>query len=231
MEKEVILVGTFHFEQHPDIIQRKEREIKELVDVFRQYKPDKVALEWERTQEDELNALYQESDRDLSIDELQQIGFRLARQLKHKKVFAVNWAGTMTEQDVTDLHKAVENAERDIQDQLSRTTERYPEINENQSVYTSYRQLNAPSFIRDVEEMYLSFIGLHDESDEAVGLRFLNKWSEREHRIFKHVSEMTDSGERVLLLIGSDHLWTLRRLFEGSGWNVITPFEDQEKNE
>ncbi|WP_442636427.1 hypothetical protein [Rossellomorea marisflavi] len=45
MEKEIILVGTFHFEQDAAIIARKEVEINELVEHLSHFKPTKIALE------------------------------------------------------------------------------------------------------------------------------------------------------------------------------------------
>ena len=60
-----------------------------------------------------------------------------------------------------------------------------------------------------------------------IGFDFLNKWLERELMIFKNIVEKSNSNDRILLLIGSDHLWMLRKLFEGNGWKVINPFASE----
>ncbi|WP_353733558.1 DUF5694 domain-containing protein [Rossellomorea vietnamensis] len=54
---------------------------------------------------------------------------------------------------------------------------------------------------------------------------------EREYKIYKNISEVpaSEGDERILLLIGSDHLWMLKTLFEGSGWRVLLPFSKKEQ--
>ena len=49
---------------------------------------------------------------------------------------------------------------------------------------------------------------------------------ERIREMFKNIIEVSsiDSADRILLVIGGDHLWMLRKLFEGMGWDVINPF-------
>ncbi|RLL40126.1 hypothetical protein D8M04_19490 [Oceanobacillus piezotolerans] len=53
---------------------------------------------------------------------------------------------------------------------------------------------------------------------------FLDKWMERELAIFKNIVDTCNTEDRILLIIGSDHLWLLRELSEGNGWKVINPF-------
>ncbi|WP_079478896.1 DUF5694 domain-containing protein [Halobacillus salinus] len=93
MKNEIILVGSYHFEQEEELVDKKEKEVIELVDHLAQYKPTKVAVEWEMSKEKELNIEYKKSKGDYSIDEIQQIGFRLAKKLNHEKVYAVNGQG------------------------------------------------------------------------------------------------------------------------------------------
>jgi hypothetical protein len=72
--------------------------------------------------------------------------------------------------------------------------------------------------------MYLS-ISLVTTNDQNIGVDFLGKWIERELTIFKNTIELSStSSSRNLLLIGADHLWELKKLFEGIGWKVINPF-------
>ncbi|RCW63896.1 hypothetical protein [Saliterribacillus persicus] len=79
MKKELILVGTYHFEQDKELIEIKEKKVIDLVDYLAHYKPTKVAVEWEMSKNEELNIEYQKSYENYSINEIQQIGFRLAK--------------------------------------------------------------------------------------------------------------------------------------------------------
>ncbi|WHZ05764.1 DUF5694 domain-containing protein [Neobacillus sp. YX16] len=110
MKKEIILVGTFHFERDEDLIKRKEEEVKELVDYLAGFKPTKIALEWEKTEEYALNEKYKNSNSIYSIDEIQQVGFRLAQKLQHQKVHAVNWTGHLTHEDMIHLNNEIQHS-------------------------------------------------------------------------------------------------------------------------
>jgi hypothetical protein len=48
--------------------------------------------------------------------------------------------------------------------------------------------------------------------DSYVGADLLAKWYERNIRIFNHIQLVADPGERILVVIGSGHLATLREL-------------------
>jgi len=108
LEKEIILVGTYHFEQDKELIEKKEKEVIELVEYLAHYKPTKVAVEWEKSKEKDLNIEYKKSNRYYLVDEIQQIGFRLAKELNHEKVYAVNWAGRISQEDMAELNTSIQ---------------------------------------------------------------------------------------------------------------------------
>jgi Family of unknown function (DUF5694) len=227
LKKEIILVGTYHFEQDKEIIERKEQDIHDLVDYLAQYKPTKVALEWERSNDKELNIEYQKSNGNYSIEEIQQIGFRLAKKLNHDKLYAVNWAGRISQEDMTELNRSIQNSYPEILYTLKNVSENTPEITLKTPLIYSYRKLNDIESTKELEKMYLSFLVVTDNKGKKIGFDFLNKWMERELMVFKNIMDMSDTEDRILLIIGSDHLWMLRKLFDGNDWNVINPFESE----
>ena len=224
MEKEIILVGTYHFEQDEELIANKEKEVIELVDYLAHYKPTKVAVEWEASKDKDLNIEYKKSDRDYLIDEIQQIGFRLAKKLNHEKVYAVNWSGKITKEDMEELNASIQDSYPELLNKMKVISENAPVISINTPLVNSFRKLNDNEAIKELERIYLSFVTVTDSKEKMIGFDFLNKWLERELMIFKNIVETTKSNDRTLLIIGSDHLWMLRKLFEGNGWKVINPF-------
>ena len=224
MEKEIILVGTFHFELDEELVGKKEKEVIELVDYLAHYKPTKVAVEWEASKDKDLNIEYKKSDRDYLIDEIQQIGFRLAKKLNHEKVYAVNWSGKIVKEDIEKLNASIRESYPDLLDKMKNISEKAPTISINTPLIKSFRKLNDYKAIKELESMYLSFVTVTDKKEKMIGFDFLNKWLERELMIFKNIVEVTNTNDRTLLIIGSDHLWMLRKLFEGNGWKVINPF-------
>jgi Family of unknown function (DUF5694) len=231
-KKEIILVGTFHFEQDAEILKDKDREIEELVEYLADYKPSKIALEWDVSQNEKLNEEYKNSDGRYLIDEIQQIGFRLAKRMQHDKVYGVNWAGYLTQKDMETLNNTIQSSYPEILNTMGTFGGNTPEISSDIKLIGSYQRLNNRVYINELEKMYLSFVVVQDDKDEMVGFNFLNKWLERELMIFKNIFETTsdNSDERILLVIGSDHLWMLTKLFEGNGWNVINPFSNLKLN-
>ena len=227
MEKEIILVGTYHFEQDEELIAKKEKEVIELVDYLAHYKPTKVAVEWEASKDKDLNIEYKKSDRDYLIDEIQQIGFRLAKKLNHEKVYAVNWSGKITKEDMEELNASIQNSYPELLNKMKVISENAPVISINTPLVNSFRKLNDNEAIKEIERIYLSFVTVTDSKEKMIGFDFLNKWLERELMIFKNIVETTKSNDRTLLIIGSDHLWMLRKLFEGNGWKVINPFASE----
>ncbi|WP_019415973.1 DUF5694 domain-containing protein [Paenisporosarcina sp. TG20] len=160
------------------------------------------------------------------MDEIEQIGFRLAEELNHQGIFAINWAGQLTEEDMSKLNQSIQNEYPEVLKMVNTFSERDVDIDPTISLLDSYKQLNDTELIKELEKMYLSFVTV-ENNGESVGATFLHKWIERELMIVKHVTEILENpNERLLLLVGRDHLWMLRKLFEGKGWTVINPFSD-----
>lgn len=229
-KKEIILVGTFHFEQHAEQLKHKESEIEELVSYLFDFSPTKIALEWDGSQDKTLNEEYYNSESSYQIDEVQQLGFRLAKKMQHNRVYGVNWDGHLTKEDMANFNHVVQSSYPEIYKNITSLTENTPVITSELSLISSYEKLNESEYIRNLEKMYLSFVEVQSDQGEMVGFNILNKWFERELMIFKNLVNITseDTNERIVLVIGSDHLWMLRKLFEGKGWEVINPFHGQE---
>ena len=227
LKKEIILVGTFHFEQDPELINDKESEIEDLVEYLSDYKPLKIALEWDRSKNDELNEEYKASNKVGVIDEVYRLGFKLARKMQHEEVYAVNWTGNLTEEDMINLNHSIQSSYPEIQKIMNSLSENPPGISSTTNLINSYKRLNNTEYLKDIENMYLSFVAVQNDNGEMIGLNVLNKWFERELMIFKNIieSSVEQFDQRVLLIIGNDHLWMLKKLFEGKGWRVINPFE------
>lgn len=227
LKKEIILVGTFHFEQDPELINDKESEIEDLVEYLSAYKPLKIALEWDRSKNDELNEEYKASNKVGVIDEVYRLGFKLARKMQHEEVYAVNWTGNLTEEDMINLNHSIQSSYPEIQKIMNSLSENPPGISSTTNLINSYKRLNNTEYLKDIENMYLSFVAVQNDNGEMIGLNVLNKWFERELMIFKNIieSSVEQFDQRVLLIIGNDHLWMLKKLFEGKGWRVINPFE------
>jgi hypothetical protein len=179
-----------------------------LVDYLADIKPTKIALEWEKTEDNELNEKYKNSNGIYSIDDIHQVGFRLAQKLQHEKVHAINWTGNLTQDDVINLNNEIQESYPELLNTMGTLIENAPVISSDSKLIHSYLELNDKVSIREFEKMYLSFVVVKDGKGNKVGLDFLNKWIERELMIFRIIVEtsVSNSEDRILLVIGSDHL-------------------------
>ncbi|MDL4842291.1 DUF5694 domain-containing protein [Aquibacillus rhizosphaerae] len=224
IKKEILLVGTMHFAQQGNLIKEKVLEILEVVNYLDRCRPTKIAVEVNKSEAKSLNERFRKEDIIFKNDEVEQIGFRLAKQLKHPYIYPINWEGSLTENNMLDLHQVIQSNYPDIQKKISDFTEKDVGISHDVRLLESYQQLNNTKILKDLEAMYLSFVVVEDNY-EPIGAYFLTKWIEREMMIFKHIEEISElEEERTLLIVGSDHLWMLRKLLEGNGWGVINPF-------
>jgi hypothetical protein len=118
---ELLIVGTYHmanrnhdaYNVHADdaLSDVRQRQITALVELLKTFRPTKIAIEAdiddgarvEREYRDYVAGKYS-----LSADETNQVGYRLARELGHARVYPVNaWAGNdFPLQAVSDYAKA-----------------------------------------------------------------------------------------------------------------------------
>ncbi|TSB48234.1 hypothetical protein FN960_01390 [Alkalicoccobacillus porphyridii] len=107
IKPKVLVLGTFHMHEGLDSISQKtdsghsllpeaESEIALLVERMAAFKPNKVSVEVEVKRQVEIDKAYQQylhnDDWKLPINEIHQIGFRLARAMELEKVYAsIGW--------------------------------------------------------------------------------------------------------------------------------------------
>lgn len=99
----VMVLGTFHMRYTPDLHRvdfdnllspKRQEEIRKVVNSLKSYNPTKIAFEVVKENDDLLNMEYQQyinGEIELKVDEIHQLGFRTAAELKHKNIYAVDW--------------------------------------------------------------------------------------------------------------------------------------------
>lgn len=61
-----------------------------------------------KNEENLLNERYKKISNKYSIDEIEHIGFRLAKKLEHNKLYGVNWEGELVQEDVKNLFNEIQ---------------------------------------------------------------------------------------------------------------------------
>ena len=111
----------------------------------------------------------------------------------------------------------MENNYPDILEKYSAFKNKQIEPKDNASLIEIIKKLNDIEHIEELRQLYLSFCTVK-QGNKNIGIDFLTKWYERELGIFSNVMRIANGeDDKILLIIGSDHMWTLRSIFKESG--------------
>ena len=245
---QVLLLGTFHFadaghdDYKPkfklDVLSRpRQREIAALLNSLGRYQPTKIAVEWPEEKQSDLDALYQKylaAQFELEGNEIYQLGFRLAKQLGHQTLFAIDARQRWYDQNIsTDLliQRAQENNQVELLKRgrewiayFDSMTERDDELKTKMSIPEFLKYLNSSAQLRLTLGRYLvGQIEVGGNGDYS-GADMRTAWYNRNLRIFSNIQRIPlAKDERVLVIIGQGHVAILRHLIENAPEYVLTP--------
>ena len=220
---------------------KRQREIEQLVTQLKAFRPTKVAIEADERFDAQINADYHgylEGTYQLKRGEGNQIGFRLAKQMGHPKMYCVDyWPERWPILEKIDDHliDRYAFAEANNQEHFLRpppvhegkivtdkdgTTWIEPE--KYQSIIEMYIEGNEPEGNRADHREYLrsARIGLGDQYPGANWVA--HSWYARNLKIFVNLTRITESADdRILLIIGGGHVFLVQQFLEDSGDYVI----------
>ena len=234
---EILFLGVFHFADagldayKPKFsldIRAPERQaqLAGLVDDLARFRPTRVAVEWPLRSQRRLDSLYTEYLADRykpGVNEIFQIGFRLARQLGHQRIYAIDAQGRS--------YFASDSAERlearraglnidSIMPTLANDPwdARFKQLYANDDSLKTVRTLrqtllyiNSPERLRIGHGHYMTGFYKVDRDTSYVGVDDATRWYNRNLRIFNNLQRLADSpADRVLVIIGAGHLPILK---------------------
>lgn len=226
----IMILGTFHMQGSCDIhgqaqagvsSERRQNEIQDMLDKSKEFQPTKIAVEIERKKGELLNQRYKEflqGDLQLTENEVQQIGFRLAQQLGQQRIYAIDWM----EQGVStkgcgEVYDYLEKNEPNLFEEISGYENEVVRLDENTTVTDAYRRMNSMEYEENTKAYYVNYARIGME-EEYYGLGWLNWWCQRNLIIFANLAKLVekDSDERILLLIGAAHKGILSQMLTDS---------------
>jgi Family of unknown function (DUF5694) len=223
---EVLVLGSYHmgnpgrdiFNMKADdvLAPKRQAEIRELLDMLARFRPTKIALEANsnspkiKQYQDYLAEKYE-----LGRDERDQVGFRLGKELNLPKVYGIDIQEDFSYPTVQDYAKA-HGREKELESlmaQLGKTTQENDEFLKSHSVLEMMLRVNSSEAVRRDLAKYALFAHFGEEYDYA-GTVLLTDWYRRNIRIFTHLLNIIEPGDRVLVIYGSGHLRILRQMVE-----------------
>lgn len=220
---EVLVLGLFHmanpghdvFNMQADdmLAPRRQQEMAELLAVLQRFKPTRIAVEnGSHRALNERYAKYRAGQYELTANETDQLGLRLAKQLGHDSVYAVDVDGDFPMPRLLKFAKATgQQAKLDsLMGAIGAMVKAQDAFLKSHSLLDMLRYLNGDAKVaEDVGYYYL--MAHYGEPYDYAGPDLLADWYRRNIRIFNNIARLAATPQdRVLVIYGAGHLGWLR---------------------
>jgi hypothetical protein len=239
---QVLIIGTVHLGNpgrdlvNPEIKEllgeRRQKEIRDVVDRLKAFRPTKIALE----SKPDATKLQQHLDEyladkyTLTADERDQIGLRLAKEANLAKVYGIDFPLDL---DFEALFRyAQENGQGDFIQEAMGEFESQMKAKlaagylEKHSIREILQDANAPQTDALGHRIYLALMRI-GKREHYPGAELVSRWYQRNLHIATNIARLSERpGERILVLIGAGHGKLLRQfLGEMPGFEVVDCLE------
>jgi hypothetical protein len=194
---------------------KRQQEIAQLIEVLKKFRPTKIAIEATvgSKRAGQEFADYLAGTYALSRNEIDQIGYRLAKALGHGAIYPVDEDGDFPYMRVVNYAKANGRAEQfnALEARTGARVKQQGEFLQSHSVLETLEYLNADSSVARDVAAYFAFVPYADRFDYA-GPDLLAMWYQRNIRIYRNIVALIESpSERILVIYGAGHLGWLRQ--------------------
>lgn len=222
-QAEVMVLGTFHFAQYDDYVDvlepARQEQLGRVLDGLEGFAPDRIAVEYPRARSARLDSAYRRyldrpADSVASRNEIQQVGFRLARRLERDRVHAVDVRMDLWHDSIEVFDERWPDARSDLR---GRWDVRYRSPDPDELAERPLAEILVAAN-RDLPPsqgtLYGRFLPLVKEDVYAGALK-LRPWYDRNLRIVQNLFRALEPGDgRLLLVIGSSHVRVLKQILE-----------------
>lgn len=224
---EVLVLGVYHMAnpgrdifntQADDVLApKRQAEIAQLIDVLKKFHPTKIAVEAEVGDEriPQRYADYLAGKHELTRNEVEQIGFRLAKELGHRTIYPEDTEGDFPYKRLLDYAKGSGRAK-----ELDAIMGEVGEMVKAQNAYLASHTIVEMLLYMNSDEHVASDVGYYyrqgtvGEPGDWAGADLLADWYRRNIRIYSNVMGLADSpNERILVIFGAGHLGWLQHDF------------------
>ena len=230
MSAKIMVLGTYHMANPQanvwnrdvdDVLsERRQAEIKVVVEELKHFAPTKIAVEYP-TGDDAMNQSYSQyltGDYELQASEIDQIGFRLAKELGHAQLYPTDFHN---EYDFEGLVQyAQEHGQGQIIEKWMSAGEEVMQATHQFEQAATVREillhLNSPIHLRANAAGELQQIRI-GQGSEYTGVDVQAKLHERNLRIFTNIVRLIEPNDRIFVLYGVGHALCLRRFVHDFG--------------
>ena len=226
---EILVLGAFHMAnpgrdinnmQVDDVLApKRQREIAEVITALKKFNPTKVAVEADFSSDATPKRYldYVAGKHELTRNETEQLGFRLAKELGHKAIYGVDVDGEFPFPRVVDFAKARDRS-KEFDAMMAESSDRVKATNAyltSHSILETLLYVNSEQHVADDVAFYYRLAHFTEPWNWA-GPDLIADWTRRNMRIFGNVVRLADTpNERIIVIYGSGHLGWLRQAFAG----------------
>lgn len=256
---QVMIVGFDHlnqlYNQQPQsdvYTAKKQAEINQLNTCLQAYAPDMIMVEVDPGEQPRIDSLFRlYSTGELTIETLKegrgetfQIGFALAKRLKHQRVYCVDHyqatsQSLLVEGDNIDLFKQGLQHFQGIARPLKKQVQQ-----DSLSLYNYIRKLNQPDMIALTHRLFYNLpasvingdfsktatntVDVSKIDKRYIGAEFISLFYNRNLKIYSNAltSQRQHQGKKLLLLFGQQHVGVLQELYKlNPDYSLMSPLE------
>jgi hypothetical protein len=225
---EILILGTYHmaspgrdvFNMAADdvLAPKRQAEIVELLEILKRFKPTKIAIE-STVYEDRRPKQYAEylaGKYTLTANEIEQVGFRLAKELGMKAIYPVDIDGDFPWQRVINFAKGMGQSQfmDQIMSEIGAMVKAQDAYLHAHTVLETLLYMNDDDKVAQDVGFYYREAHLGEPGDYA-GPDLLASWYQRNIRIYNNITKIIESpNDRVLVIYGAGHLGWLRQMVD-----------------
>ena len=224
---QILVLGVYHMAnpghdlfntQADDVLApKRQAEISELIAALKKFQPTKIAVEAD-VYGDRIKKRYADylaGKYELTRNEIDQIGLRLAKELGHSTVYAVDVDGEFPFQPLVNYAKASGRSK-----ELDAVLAEIGSMVKAQNAYLASHTILETLLYMNADEKVTQDVGYYfreagfGEPGDWAGADLVAEWFRRNVRIYSNVVRIADSpNDRVLVIFGAGHLGWLRHDF------------------
>lgn len=234
-QAQVMILGSYHMnnpgadvynmESDDVLAPKRQAEIQELAAALAKFKPTKIAIE--RSYGGSIDSLeqahyqqYRVGEFELTRNEDEQIGFRLAKMLGHEQVYCVDnndlgfdYGGMVDYATEHNQLSALAAGQKFGESFVKESNEDMKKLTVRQFL----KKMNQPDFLIQSQAFYMDFCKV-GKGNDFPGADLVASWYHRNIRIFSNINKITTSKEdRILVIFGAGHAPILRELIDYAG--------------
>jgi len=235
----LIVLGTYHMGTpgnnvvNPTVADvstpERQKQIIELVKNLKNFKPTKIVVECDLEKDAKTQEIYNQylaGSYQLSKNETNQIGFRLAKESGHKKVYCVDWSDFWDDPTINYGKFAAKDAELDaflkeVNQNLKKEIDAEFEKLYSLPISDQLILLNQPDRIEKSHKVYFDIMRI-GRGNEYAGAGYLSWWYRRNLVILTNIIRLTDStNDRILVIYGNGHNKLLNQFAKESDFYTV----------